>query len=276
MALQDSAEKAGLRNAWDRVAREYEDLWSARLAPYMDRALDLLAPGPAGHAVDICCGPGVTTAALARRLPRGSALGVDFSASMVERAAAGRPWGLELSFAVDDAERLSLPSAAFDAAVSGFGLMYCYDSRAALAEMARVVRPGGRIALATWGSARRVWWSPVIELIESRAGYYASICPMIFFYGLPGVVARMAEETGLKVVADELMVDTPMRYPDVASAADAAILGGPLAGLFTRRLDAERQGEVRAALGGHVREIATRDADGIALPAEVRVTVLEV
>jgi ubiquinone/menaquinone biosynthesis C-methylase UbiE len=269
--LADNPEKTGMRNAWGRVAEAYDGLWTAGLLPYTARGLDLLAPEPAWRGLDVACGPGSGAAALAGRLPGGSVLGVDFAPPMVERATAlhARPG---LSFAVDDAERLSQEDAAYDCVTCCFGLMFCYDARAALAGIRRVLRPGGRAMLTVWGRAGRTWWSPVIELIETRAAYYAAVCPMMFFYGLPRVLPRMLEEVGLEVVHDEL-AEEPMRFASVGQAVDTAILGGPLAGLFANRLSPEQQDEVRAAMTDHVTAIA-RTEDGVVLaPAEVRIIV---
>ncbi len=179
-----------------------------------------------------------------------------------------------LSFAVDDAERLSQPSATFGAVTSSFGLMYCYDARAALGHMARVVTPGGRLMVLVWGRAPRVWWSPVIELIESRAEYYASVCPMMFFYGLPGVLGRMVAEADLAVTCDEAF-DERMAFPSIEVAVDAAILGGALAGLYTNRLNGEQQAEVRRLLTEHLSGLAETNGGEVLLPAEVRIVVAE-
>ena len=73
---------------------------------------------------------------------------------MVEQAQR-RFAGPALSFAVDDAENLSQPDGAFGAVTCSFGLMYCYDPRAALRHMARVLQPGGRLMLLVWGRAAR-------------------------------------------------------------------------------------------------------------------------
>src|SRR5205085_72386 len=106
---------------------------------------------------------------------------------------------------------------------SSFGLMYCYNARGALDHMARVLRPGGRLMVLVWGRAPKVWWSPVIDLIESRAEYYAAVCPMMFFYGLPGVLARMAAEADLAVTHD-VAVDETMAFSSIDDAVDAAVL----------------------------------------------------
>lgn len=268
-APTEPPEKTGLRNAWGRVAREYDERWSAMTSGYLRRGLEQIHIPPDGHGLDVACGPGVTTAVLSDRLPQGSALGVDFAPAMIERAEAELGGHSGVAFAVDDAENLAQPDAAFDVVTCGFGLMYCLDARSAMRHMARVLRPGGVMLHAVWGPAPRVWWSPVIELIETRAEYFSAVCPMMFFYGLPGVLPRMVAEFGLEVVLEERVVDQPMSFASAEEAADTAILAGPLAGLYARRLEAAMQTEVRDALIAHVESVATRDGDTLHLPAEV-------
>ncbi len=268
---EEPAEKVGMRNAWGRVAVAYDEMFAERMTHLTGRGLDLLAPDPGWDGLDVACGPGLTTAALAERLPAGHTLGVDFAEPMVTRARDRFP---KVSFAVDDAERLAQPTGAFGAVTSSFGLMYCYDARAALGHMARVTAPGGRLMVLVWGRAPRVWWSPVIDLVESRAEYYASVCPMMFFYGLPGVLGRMVAETGLTVTHDEAF-DERMTFPSIDAAVDAGILGGALAGLFNNRLDASQRAEVRGLLADHLNGLAESSGDDVLLPAETRIVVAE-
>jgi ubiquinone/menaquinone biosynthesis C-methylase UbiE len=272
--MEEPAEKAGLRNAWGRVADAYEDGWAQRTAEFTAIGLDALQPPEGGRGLDIACGPGVTTAALGERLGSGEALGVDFAPAMVEKASdryGDRPG---IAFAADDAERLSQPDASFDVVTCSFGLMYCYDATAAVRHMARVVRPGGRVLNVVWGRAPNVWFVPIIELIESRAEYYSAVCPLMFFYGLPGVLPRMLSEAGLDTIVAET-IDGRLHYPTVEEAVEAAIVAGPLWGLFSNRLDAARQAEVREAFTAHVESVAETAPDGISLPAEVGVVVGE-
>jgi ubiquinone/menaquinone biosynthesis C-methylase UbiE len=272
--MHEPAEKAGLRNAWGRVAEAYEQAWAERTAHLTAIGLDMLSAPEGGRGLDIGCGPGMTTDALAERLGSGDALGVDFAPAMVERARARYGDRPGLGFMEDDAERLAQPDAAFDVVTCSFGLMYCYDAGAAIRHMARVVRPGGRVLNVVWGRAPRVWFVPVIELIESRAEYYSAVCPLMFFYGLPGVLPRMLGEAGLDTVATRT-IDGRMRFPTVADAVEAAIVAGPLWGLFSNRLDPGAQAEVREALTAHVETLADTDSGGIAVPAEVAVVVGE-
>jgi ubiquinone/menaquinone biosynthesis C-methylase UbiE len=269
----EPVEKTGMRNAWGRIAVTYDEMFAERMTHLTGRGLDLLAPEPHWDGLDVACGPGLTTWALAEGLPAGRTLGVDFAEPMIARAQE-RFSNPGLSFALDDAERLSLPTATFGAVTCSFGLMYCYDARGALQHMARVVTPGGRLMVLVWGRAPRVWWSPVIELIETRAEYYASVCPMMFFYGLPGVLGRMVGEANLAVTHDEA-IDERMAFPSIDEAVDTAILGGPLAGLYTNRLKAEQQRDVRQLLTEHLSGLAETSGDEILLPAEITIVVAE-
>ncbi len=271
--MSEPIEKSGLRNAWGRVAEVYEDMWAGRTAHLTARGLDLLAPAAGARGVDVACGPGLTTVALAERLGGGTALGIDFAPEMVERATAlfgDRP---DVAFAVGDAESLALEPSSVDVLTCSFGLMYCYDARAALLSAARTLRPGGRMLQVVWGRASNVWWVPVVALIETRAEYFSAVCPMMFFYGLPGVMPRMIDEAGLELI-DLVTLDATMSFSSVADAVDTAIQGCPLAGLFNNRLTPEAQAEVRTALHAHVEAIATADGHGgITLPAEAALTV---
>ena len=240
VAVDEPAEKAGLRNAWSRVAEAYETSGPS---------------GPPGSAPgDSTCSrrpPGrrrLTWPAAPDSRPSRWLSGSGAAASSA--LTSPRPWwsgprpgsatSRGCSFAVDDAEHLSLPEGSADVVSCTFGLMYCYDARAAMASAARTLRPGGRMLQVVWGPAPRVWWVPVIELIETRAQYFSAVCPMMFFYGLPGVMPRMIQEAGLEA-AEIVTVDDPMRFADVDEAVDAAIHAFPLAGLYASRLTRRRR-----------------------------------
>ena len=273
--MDEPAEKTGLRTAWGRVSEIYEQMWAARTAGFTARGIEMLAPAAGARGVDIACGPGDTTAALGEWLDGGSVLGVDFAPEMVARAQARFGDRPGVDFAVDDAERLSLPPGSADVVTCSFGLMYCYDARAALISAARTLRPGGRMLQAVWGRAANVWFVPVIELIETRAEYFSAVCPMMFFYGLPGVLPRMIDEAGMDLV-ETVTLDSRMSFDEPADAVEAAIHGGPLAGLYRNRLGPEAQAEVREGMRAHVDRVATPGPDGgITLPAEVVLAVAE-
>lgn len=114
---------------------------------------------PGGVALDVGCGPGSVTAALADAVgPDGLALGVDISRPMLARAVRAET-GPQIGFLRADAQRLPLRDQTVDAVVSIAVLQLIPDPRAALGEMARVLRPGGRLAVLvpTAGPAARFW-----------------------------------------------------------------------------------------------------------------------
>ena len=118
--------------------------WSARLAEAMLDALAL----PAGAAVlDAGCGTGALSAAISRRDGAARITGVDLSEAFLASARVRVPAG---RFMVGDVTRLDLPDDAFDAALSLLVLQFVSDRAAAVAELARVVKPGGLVAAAMW------------------------------------------------------------------------------------------------------------------------------
>jgi arsenite methyltransferase len=114
---------------------------------------------PGGIVLDVGCGPASITASLARAVgPSGLVLGVDLSKAMLARAARAEK-GSQIGFLHADAQQLPLREATVDAVVSMAVLQLVPDPAAALAEMARVLRPGGRLAVLvpTAGRAARGW-----------------------------------------------------------------------------------------------------------------------
>ena len=110
-----------------------------------EELLDAVAAGPGTRLLDVGCGPGTITAAAAAR--GADAVGVDLAVGMLALGRARHPH-LELLEA--DAEALPFPDDAFDALVGGFVLNHLPAVETALAEAARVLRPGGRMAVAVW------------------------------------------------------------------------------------------------------------------------------
>ncbi|BBY56257.1 methyltransferase domain-containing protein [Mycobacterium koreense] len=118
-----------------------------------------LALQPGQVVLDVGCGPGSITPALGRAVwPDGLALGVDVSAPMLARAAAATG-GAQTAYLRADAQRLPLREATVDAVVSIAAMQLVPDPAAALAEMHRVLRPGGRAAVMvpTAGHSVRLW-----------------------------------------------------------------------------------------------------------------------
>jgi SAM-dependent methyltransferase len=140
---------------WDALAPEWiaaqHDLETVG-GWFGDRALEALAAVPGEYVVDIGCGTGETTVALARAVgAEGRAVGVDISTGMIDEARrrAGVTTGLNLSFVVADAEDEPVANSA-DALFSRFGLMFFADPGRAFANLCVSLRPGGRLVAVVW------------------------------------------------------------------------------------------------------------------------------
>lgn len=128
----------------------------------------------AGNAVlDVACGTGATTReALSRVGPNGRVFGLDRNEGMLDvaaRAASGIEW------TQGQAEALPFPDQSFDALLCQFGLMFFDDRAAALHEMRRVLKPGGKLAISVWdGVAYSPGYAEMIRLIDEMFGQEAA------------------------------------------------------------------------------------------------------
>lgn len=131
---------------WGAGAYEHT---AAELEPAAAHVIGLLAPAPGDRVLDVACGTG--NAALLAAACGARVTGADITPRLIEvareRAAAA---GLDAQWAVADAAALPFDDAAFDAAVSVFGVIFAQPAAAAAAELLRVVRPGGRILVTSW------------------------------------------------------------------------------------------------------------------------------
>jgi SAM-dependent methyltransferase len=197
--------------------------------------------------------------------PGGSVLATDLSGKMVERTHARcLEAGIECVAATRmDAQKLDVADGTFDAAICALGLMYVPDTRAAIAEMARVVRPGGTVAATVWGERKNCGWAEIFPIVDRQVA--SEVCPMFFGLGAPGALKGQFEEVGL-VDVEEIRRQEKMMFSDEQSILRAMIDGGAVA-LAAKRFAPEARGEVEAAFLASVRE--WRDGTGgYAIPGE--------
>ena len=135
-----------VRAMFDRIAGVYDLMNTVMTAGlhhrWRSRAVDLARVGPGTRALDVATGTGDLAIELAAR--GGDVVGSDFSTGMLERARSKAPG---LTWEQADALALPYPDAAFDAATVGFGARNFSDLPRGLAEMVRVVKPGGRVVI---------------------------------------------------------------------------------------------------------------------------------
>jgi SAM-dependent methyltransferase len=178
-----SISSADERNAdqiafWNGLAgRQWVDRQEAQdvvLAPILAAALDRAAVRPGERVVDIGCGCGASTIALARLVGAGGrVLGVDISAPMLARAAERLPPGASVELVQADATTHPFPAGTFDLLFSRFGVMFFAEPERSFANLRRALRPGGRLAFACWRAPRENPW-----LMLPLQGAYEHVPPL--------------------------------------------------------------------------------------------------
>ena len=133
---------------WSSGGKDYDQI-SRGIADSIEHCVMRLDPKPGERILDLSTGTGWTSRLVARR--GAAVIGADIAADLLEAARAqAKAEGLSIEYQVGDAEGLPFEDAAFDAVVSTCGVMFASKQEAAAAELARVCRKGGRIALTTW------------------------------------------------------------------------------------------------------------------------------
>ena len=182
---RDSEEFATeVRGMFDRIAGVYDLMNSAMTAglhhQWRERAVDRAQVGPGSDALDLCTGTGDLALALRRRIGvDGRVVGSDFSEAMLDlaRRKSGEE-GLPVEFGWADALDLPYGDESFDAVTIGFGARNLADLGKGLSEMARVLRPGGRLVILEITRPQReplssfysLWFDRLVPVIGSFAG----------------------------------------------------------------------------------------------------------
>jgi demethylmenaquinone methyltransferase / 2-methoxy-6-polyprenyl-1,4-benzoquinol methylase len=204
-------EEPQVRAMFDRIASVYDVMNSVMTAGlhhrWRARAADLAAVGPGDRALDVATGTGDLAVELARRVtPGGEVVGSDFSQQMLVHARRKAPG---IAFEWGNALELTYPDASFDAATVGFGARNFSDLDRGLAEMARVVRPGGRVVVLEITTPRRpplstfyrVWFDRVVPLIGRLTGEtvaYSYLPSSVRRFPAPEGLAASMERAGLR------------------------------------------------------------------------------
>jgi ubiquinone/menaquinone biosynthesis C-methylase UbiE len=229
------------------------------LAPVLQILIDRIGPKAGDRIVDIGCGCGATSIALAERVaPEGFVLGVDISAPMLERARQLAPKGLPLDFAQADATVYPFEPQSFDLLVSRFGVMFFAEPVSSFGNLRGAMRPKGRVVFACWREPKEnPWMMAPLQAVYRQVPRLPQVGPED-----PGPFAFASEERVTRILREAGYTDIAMEPCNIAldisigrgleAATDAALEIGPSA----RALDGHPP-EVRSAARASVRELLT-------------------
>jgi enediyne biosynthesis protein CalE5 len=226
-----------LHGMWAEVAEgwaEHAEQVDARSALLTEKLLTLSAPRPGERVLELACGPGGAGLAAAQRVaPDGEVVLSDIAAEMTAIASArAKARGLgNVTTRVRDLEQIDEPDRSFDVVLCREGLMLVPDPARAAREIQRVLRPGGRVAVAVWGPRERnPWLGVMFDAVSAQLG-----CP-VPPTGIPGpfsledadkLAALLADAQLSDVLISELPVPLTARSFDEWWTARCA-LAGPL------------------------------------------------
>ena len=273
MAADPSAYRRASQERWARAAAgwgTHRDVIQSAGEPVSHWLVDAIEPQPGHRVLELAAGPGDTGFLAAELIaPGGTLISSDVVEEMVEQARA-RAAELGISnveFRTIDAEWIDLPTASLDGVIARWAYMLLVDPATALGETRRVLRPGGRVALAAWTDPQDNPWAAVTadELIALGAMERpAPGAPDMFAFRDPRRIQTLLEEAGFTDIVIE-QIPIVYRHPSLDDWWDTQLdISTRLAGAVGLLSPAQRD-DLRDAIDARLQQYVGDDG-AVALP----------
>jgi ubiquinone/menaquinone biosynthesis C-methylase UbiE len=220
--------------------------------------LERAALRPGERVLDVACGTGVVTRHAAEQVgPTGAVTAIDLAPDMIEVArATPAPATPPIDWHVGDATSLPFPDGAFDVVLCQMGLMFMEDRAAAVAEMRRVLTPGGRLVVGTPGAIQPQFVALEQAIVDHISPDLGGFVRAVFSMHDPDAVAALLRDAGLEEVT-AAGATAHLRLPAPTEFVWQYISVTPIAPLVARAPDAAKEaleGQVVAAWQPYVRD----------------------